>query len=86
MITAAHCLSGFTKNQLRGIRIMSNSKYSQFGKFQLEDYHSVEEILGGYRKFMNGFGNEQRVSENDNYFNRAKHWVSIWYQLHIKYI
>ena len=45
VITAAHCLSKFTKTETRDIRIMSNSKYSRYGKSPFENYHSVEEIM-----------------------------------------
>ena len=47
VITAAHCVGvdKFTKKEMRGIRIMSNSKYSRYGKSPLEKYHLVEEIM-----------------------------------------
>ena len=48
VITAAHCLRQFTKIEVRDIRIMSNSKYSRYGKTpkeNLEKYHEVEKIM-----------------------------------------
>ena len=49
VITAAHCVKKYTPNKdkftLKGLTIISNSKYSRLGKSPMQNLHHVEEIM-----------------------------------------